>query len=85
MDRKDLATAVHLASATISSAIFLATGALLFAACLNASVGGRAVGEDNEIRAMVFGFITLINAVLFTIWGLVGMRKAIRGYKALGR
>jgi hypothetical protein len=74
------------AAATISSAIFMSTGALLFAAMLIASVGGQAVGPGNEIQekvftevqAKVFGVITLINAVLFYVVGLTIWRKAFR-------
>ena len=80
------ATSAHVAlgAGLISSTLFLVAASVVAVGCLVAStqpITALEEGSDVDIRLKVWGFLSVMNVIIFYIFGIVGMRKVLRGYK----
>ena len=79
---------IALGAGLISSTLFLIAASLVAVGCLIAStqsMGEIKEGSDDGMRVMVWGFLSMMNVIVFYVIGIVGMRKTIRCYKELDR
>ena len=83
-------TSAHIAlgAGLISSTLFLAAASVVAVGCLIAStqsMGAIEEGSDDSMRVMFWGFLSLMNVIVFYLFGIVGLMKTMRGYKDLER
>ena len=83
-------TSAHIAlgAGLISSTLFLVAASLVAVGSLIAStqsMGAIEEGSDDSMRVMFWGFLSLMNVIVFYMFGIAGLRKTMRGYKDLER
>ena len=83
-------TSAHIAlgAGLIASTLFLVAASLVAVGCLMAStqsMGAIEEGSDDSMRVMFWGFLSLMNVIVFYVFGFAGLRKTMRGYKDLER
>jgi hypothetical protein len=74
--------AVLLMGGYITSALLVLAASILWAGLIIAANLGDSAGQKTTSGSMTAGFITLVNAALFYIWGFKGFRECGKAQKA---
>jgi hypothetical protein len=79
---------IALAAGLVSSTLFLMAASFVAVGCLIAStqsMGAIKEGSDDSVRVMFWGFLSLMNVIVFYFFGIAGLVKTMRGYKEFSR
>ena len=79
---------IALAAGLVSSTLFLMAASIVAVGCLIAStqsMGSIKEGSDDSVRVMFWGFLSLMNVIVFYIFGIAGLVRTMRGYKEFSR
>jgi hypothetical protein len=84
-DTLAICTAVRLGAAGIMSTMLLTAGGLLcgltFIGSMQPWIDG--VDPDADVRIVFWGFTSFVLAVVFILWGSIGIWRVLSGYKRL--
>jgi hypothetical protein len=79
---------IALAAGLLSSTLFLMGASFVAVGYLVAStqsMGAIQEGTDDSVRVMFWGFLSLMNVIVFYFFGIAGLVKTMRGYKEFNR